>query len=479
MGVVVGTLTQALIVPNFLSTEENGLLAMLMSWMLILVFVANLGFNAAGVRFFDRFRNADESHRGFLFNGLFFTGVGFLLVLGIAYFFKDHIVHSKIGDSTLFEKYYYYILPLTFFTVCFNLFDNYAKGLYDTVAGNFLSQFLQRLLVLLTIVLYAADWVNLNQFVFLWVIGMSLPAVLMAIHAKRLGDFSLKPNPYFWNSEFRKEFFTFAGFSMVTGLSSIVITKLDILMVYDYLGLSNSGIYNTSILFGSVMTMSYLINLKASTAIVLDAMAAKDYPKVQQIFNKSSVTQMLFGTLLLSLVWVNVDTLFSFIKPEYAAGKYVLLIIGLAKLYDLASGINTLILSYSKYYKLDSLLVLTFIGLLFLLNHLLIPRFGLNGAAIAALIATAYYNSLRNYLIWRFFKIHPYSWKLLYILAFGILLVLIGQFLPNLGSSVFMRLLSLSYKCTLLGGLYLLFIYKSNFSKEINELIDRILGLLP
>ncbi|AWV99689.1 oligosaccharide flippase family protein [Arcticibacterium luteifluviistationis] len=474
-GVLVGTFTQAFLIPNFLTVEQNGLLAMLMSWMFILVFIASLGFNSAGIKYFNFFRNAEKKHQGYLFNGLVVFLVGMVLCTLALIVFKEQIVKSSVGDNTLFKEYFFYIIPITAFVALFNLFDNYAKGLYDTVRGNVLSQFLQRFLILLAVLTFIFEWVNFDRFVLLWAIGISIPTILMFVHITNLEGFSLKPSSHFLKSDFKTEFFRFASFSVLTGLSSIVITKLDTLMVYDYLGLGQTGIYNTCLLFGSVMTISYNVSMKASTAIVLDAMKENDFDKIQTIFTKSSMTQLIFGTGLLMLVWVNVDVLFSFIKPEYAAGKYVLLIIGLAKLYDLASGINSLILAYSKYYKLDSLLVLTFVGLLLLLNHVLIPRFGLNGAAAAAFLSIVYYNSARNYLIWRFFKVHPYNWKLLYVVLVGVGLMLVGYLLPVFTGNALEKFFTLTYSSALLGGGYLFVIYKMNFSPDLNSIVDNLL----
>jgi O-antigen/teichoic acid export membrane protein len=478
LGVIVGTITQALIIPNFLTIEENGLLAMLSSWMFILVFTTNLGFTSAGTRFFDKFRDKSTNHKGFLFNGLIFLFIGFALTVLILVIFQNNILSSTVGDNSLFKKYYYYILPITLFTASFNIFDTYAKGLYDTIRGNFLSQFLLRLLVLCSILLYISQLIKFDLFISIWALAISVPAILMIIHAINLGDFSLKLQPFLWKSTFKKDFFSFAGFSIVTGLSSIVITRLDTLMVYEYLGLGQTGIYNTCLFFGSVMTMSYNINVKASSAIVIQALESKDYGKVRQIFKKSSLTQTIIGTLLLCLVWINIDTLFTFIKPEYAAGKYVILIIGIAKLYDLSSGINALILGYSKYYKLDSILVITFIGLLFLLNNYLIPLYGLNGAALAALISTIYYNSLRNILIWKYFKMHPYTYNLLKIFLVGLSVVFIGTYLPNSEIKTYGSFIDLCYKTGLMAIFYVVIIYRLNVSEDINGLIKSILQKL-
>ncbi len=473
IGVAVGTLTMALIVPNFFSVEEYGLINILSRCMMVLVVAASLGFNSAGTRFFKYFRDPERNHRGYLFNGLCVLGVGLLLSALFLYFFKDWILKTNGGDNTLFVKYYYLILPITISTGVFNLFDNYAKGLYDTVMGTFLSQLLQRALVLVCVIVYIAGVIDFNSFMYWWVAAISAPALLMVAHSIRLGNFSLKPDRFLWNSPIKEEFFRFAGFSVLTGISTIVITALDTMMVYKILGLGMSGIYNFCLLFGSVMTMSYNANVKAATPIVMDAIQKKETGRIESIFKKSGTTQLMFGTVLLVLVWVSVDSLFSLVKPEYLLGKTALIIIGVSKLYDLASGVNALILAYSRHYKYDSFLVLSFIGILYALNHYLIPPYGLEGAAYATLIATIYYNTARNALIWKFFRIHPYSTGQLKVIGIGLVLLLLGILLPEFKGSVMLSLLSIAYKSLVLILCFTALFYMTKISQEVNEVMEK------
>ncbi|MFN8429939.1 MAG: oligosaccharide flippase family protein [Spirosomataceae bacterium] len=474
LGVIVGTLTQAIIFPKYLSTEEVGLFAMIFNWTLILVFIATLGFNSSGTRFFEKFRNEEKKHNGYLFSGMIFLLVGSILVFILMLLFKNYIISSSKGDTQLFEKYFFLILPLTISLGVFNIFDNYAKGLYETVVGNFLNQFLQRFLVFLAVIFYILDLYNFKTFVFVWAISLAIPTLIMYFYCRALGGFSLLPNNFLLKASFLKEFNQFAAFSILTGLSSIVITKIDSLLVYEYLGLGQIGIYNFCLLFGSVMTISYNVNLKASTAIVLDALSKNDIPKINQIFIKSSQTQTLFGVALLLVVWLNIDSFFEFIKPEYAAGKYVILIIGISKIFDLASGINSLIMVYSKYYKLDSVLVISFVGLLFLLNHFFIPKYGLNGAAIAALIATFYYNIMRNMLIWKYFKIHPYSISLIKIVGIGIIIYFLISTFPNFRNNLMLTFFTMVYKSGIAIFIFIASIYIFKINEEVNQMLNNI-----
>ncbi|GHB56849.1 lipopolysaccharide biosynthesis protein [Persicitalea jodogahamensis] len=471
MGVGVGMLTQALIIPNFFTTQQNGLLQVLFAYALIVAQFASLGFNQAGTRFFGEFRDAGSRHRGYLFTGLLFSAVGYGAGTLALYLFKEQIIGSAEADRLLFSKYFDLMVPLSLATLLFYLFDNYAKGLYDTAHGNFYKEFLQRFLIFLSACLVAMGLIDFQVFILLWAFGICLPTLLMMFRAYQLGNFSLAPDRFFFKSGFRRQFLSFSLFSVATGFSSIVITQLDKLMVKEFLGLSETGIYATSLLFGSVMTLSYNITAKASTAIVLDAMHSEDYGKVASIYKKSGVTQLILGCLILLVTWVNIDLLFTFIKPAYAAGKYALIIIGLGKLFELANGINTLILAYSKYYKLDSLLIALFILVLFLLNRFLIPLYGLDGAALAAVASVTYYNVTRTFLIWKFFRIHPFSRVQLQILALGAVLLFLGFQLPSLGESLWERIATLVYRTALSGAAFGAGILWMNVSEDINSLV--------
>lgn len=475
LGIIIGTLTQAYLIPNYFSIEENGLIQLITRWMGTIIMFTGLGYSSAGVRFFRYFRSNENKHNGYLFNALILFAIGTALSIVFLYYFKDNILSSNKGDNTLFINYFYLIIPISIASGLFIIFDNYSKMLYDTVMSNFLNQFLLRFLAFSSISLFAGKWINFHQFIILWSIAMCFPTVIMIWHCYRLGNFSLKWSPFLRGANFKKEFINFALFSLITGLTNVIITNLDSFMVYQNLGLGKTGIYNTCLFFGSIMTMSYVISIKASTAIVIDAIENNEKDKLQKIFQKSSVTQLIFGSLIFIVAVASIDNAFLLIKPEYSIGKPIIIIIGLAKLYDLASGVNSLILSYSKYYKLDTLLVISFVGLLYVLNYYLIPKYDLLGAAASTLIAIVYYNTVRNLFIWKFFKIHPYTSAQLKIVLLGICVLLLGIYLPNFSNSRFITLSSIMYKSIILSVIYIIVIYKLNISPEINQVIQTLL----
>ncbi len=148
MGVGIGFITTAYLFPNYLSTETIGLFGLLMSWSVLLAQFSSLGINGVTERLFPYFRNKDNGHNGYLFIAFMVMAVGFGLFLFAYYIFSPWLIESNLEKSRLFSEYIYLLVPLTLFTLIYNVLDSYIKLLYDAVLGTFLIEFFQHLLLL-------------------------------------------------------------------------------------------------------------------------------------------------------------------------------------------------------------------------------------------------------------------------------------------------------------------------------------------
>lgn len=440
LGVVVGFVTQAFLVPIFLKPEENGLLGVLMAYTYIFIQLGSLGFNAGGNKFFSHFRDEENGHKGFLFVGILISTLGTTFILGVFYLlfnFTNLIGNGNVNDSQLtstllFQSYNWVIIPLTFGMVFFNLLDNYSKNLYETTFGTFLSQFLQRFLQLVAVVIFALGWVDFSQFIIIWVVSMVFYVIPMFWWIGRMKGFSLKPDFSFFRSKFKKEFYVYSMIAILTGFSSMVIQYIDKIMIFDMVGAEKTGVYNTAMYFISVIGISLISMNKAAIPIISNALHTKDYKLLDTVYSKSCISQLILGTLIFLLIIVNYELLFTEINDGYyLLGKWVVIIFGFGKLFDLATGLNGTIVALSKYYYYDIYIMVCLVVITIGLNYFLIPMFGINGAAIVALIATVFYNSARFLLLYRKMKLQPFNRKFLIVLGIGISLFFLVNYIPT------------------------------------------------
>lgn len=466
-GVLVGFVSQFFLIPHNISEAENGLLAVLLSYMYVLVQLSSLGFNAAGSRFFPHFRDAQKGHKGYLFLGLMSALVGFTIVSIGLYFFKDVIVKNE-EKSPLFADNFYLLLPITLATLLFNLLDNYAKNLYDTLTGTFLAQFLQRFLILLALLLVVFRFITFDQFIYLWVIAVGFYVVPMFLKAQKLDGFSLKPDFSVMTPAFSREFWFYAFLTILTGFSSMVILYIDKIMLAGISSYRETGIYNTASFFGSVMGMALMAVTKAAQPLIADSFAKKDLENITTIYKKSCTTSLIVGCWIFLGIYLNIDNLFLLLPPSYSAGKMVVIIICMGKLFDLATGLNGTILALSKYYIYDTYIMVGLIFITVSLNYFLIPIYGMNGAAFALAIATVYYNLARYLVVLIKLGMQPFSFDLVKAIIIALVSWLTINLLPELGSNKLMSIVDMGYRSAALTLLYGILIYWSNISPELN-----------
>ena len=175
----IGFISTGILMPRFLTEEENGIIKLLVSYSLLFAQFASLGFQTATVRFFPYFKDKKKGHNGF-FPLLTLVGVlGFCLFLIVYYLIKGPIIEYESGKNSAFASYFFLILPLTFFFLYFNLFDIYSRVLLKSTAGTFLKELFQRLLILLAILLYTFGKISFWEFTISYVAILSIPTVFL------------------------------------------------------------------------------------------------------------------------------------------------------------------------------------------------------------------------------------------------------------------------------------------------------------
>ncbi len=416
-GTGVGFISQGILFPNLLTTDQVGLLGVLLAYVVVLAQFSNLGLNGAGGRYFPYFRNHERQHNGYLLLSLLTTAMGVLLTSALLVAFRPWMVAMSLEKSALFVDYYFWLIPLTVFFVAFNVFDNYAKLLYDSVPGTLYQQFINRLIILTAIVAYGLEWLSFHQFMLAWMLAWLAPALLMGVRVVQKHGLYLSPRFLTVPPDLRRNLFRYSALSLFTALSSNIILTIGNIMINTNSGLSNAGIYSTATYFGSVIALPAASLYKVAGTIIADAWKRNDPAHIADVYARSCLNQLIIGTLVFVGIAANLPNVFQLLPPGYEAGYYVVLWIGLGKLIDMATGVNGVILATSRYYAYDSAF---FIGLLIVtisVNAWLIPRYGINGAAMGAAFVTALYNFVRTVFVWVAFQMQPFSWR------FGVVLV--------------------------------------------------------
>ena len=131
--------------------------------------------------------------------------------------------------------------------------------------------------------------------------------------------------------------------------------------------------------------------------------------------------------------------------------------------------INFSIISYSKYFRVNTLFIFILAISNVILNYYLINSFDIVGAALSTAISMLVFNILKTLFVAIKYKIHPFTWPLIIISLFLLLAIFMPLLFPEIFKSILLSLL-------ISGGFIILFIfvvYKLSISIEINRFIDK------
>jgi len=470
LGVLIGFLSVNILQPHALSTAQVGLLGILGPYSLMFAQFAILGFNGTA-RYFPYFRSEEKRHHGYLFLGIAISLIGMLIYVALAWLFKNDLISQKGQKITLFADYYWFLVPLTFFTLFFNLFNLYARMLYNTTSGTILNEFAKRLFILIPIVLIYFNLIQFSSFMWIWLLANIIPTLLLINRVRRDDQLFLQPDIPFLDKDIRKKMISISLFAILTGSAPLIIQNVDTYIIYKKFGLSETGIYTIAFYFGTIISIPTRSLYNIAFTFVTEAWKTNDLAKIRELYEKSCITQLLSALFLFILIWANVSNIFHILPPDYAAGKYVILFVGLGFIIDSAAGINNIVLGTSKYYRYDMLFYIFLIGLTIASNIILVPIYGITGAAMAYAITLFAFNLFRYLFILIAFKMQPFNYKSVVGIVAGVAIYYAAIYLPQLSNFIVDTIMRSIFITLTFGAA----VYYFNLSVDINQFMDKYL----
>ena len=474
VGVVLGFLTTGLLLPRLYSTDQVGLLKILVAYATLVAQFGTLGFNGVTIRLFPFFNDPKSHHHGFLSLALITGLIGFLITIGLYSIFKNWFIEFSLEKSSLLIDYLNYLIILIFFQIFFILFDGYYTALLNSIQGIFLREVFQRILIIIGIILYYLDFADFHQFVIFYIFSMSVPTLFILHSLIREGLFSLKTDFSFLKKELLTSIGLMALFSILNGFSMIIIQTVDTIMVNGMIGLSATGIYSVCFLFGIFVSLPARAILKIANIVSAEAWKNNDMSVIRNLYEKSCMTLFIIGLIMFLGLWANIDNIFHILGPQYATGKWVIFFIGLGSLVDMTTGANSSILGSSAFYKIQTAFLMVLVVSLIASNLLLIPIFGITGAALGGAVSLSILNLLRFFYLWYKFNLQPFNFRFILVAIIGIGAYLLSALLPVLSNFI----ADILVRSSILTILFCLPIYLMKISPDINAKTDEFLSFI-
>lgn len=473
-GLIIGYINMGIIMPRVLQTDQIGFIQLFAAIAVLFSRFASLGFPSVINRMFPFFRNKKYGNNGFLFLAFITVLLGFLLSVIAFFILKPNILESNLEQSPLIVEYIGLLIPVVFFRILFLILDNYNKVLYDAVTGTFWNEFVHKTINLLLIVAVAIDLIEFRQFFFGYIVSLSLPAIPLIFTLLKKGEFNLKPNFTFLSKTLIKEIIVVSLFGLANGFSGILTTNIDKIFINHYLSLEEVGIFSVCALFATIILIPSKAIKNISTGIIAQAWKKNNIKHIRDIYLKASLNQSILGSLIFMGLIVNLNNIFTILPEEYGAGRLVIIIYSLGVLIRVSNTNSGVILVTSKYYKALTYIILLQVGVAVLANMFFIPRYGIEGAALAVLSTYLFRTILITIYIKVRFNLFCYTRNHIFIILIALVSIVVGFALPETEKLI----PDILIKSIPAGLIFMGLILVLQLSEEMNNLYKQLLNTI-
>lgn len=470
LGILLGFLNMAILFPFILTTEQIGLYAVIAAIGQIGSNMVRLGVPNIALRYLPFYREHEGDKAKFIGFQIFLIAVGGAFFVLLYFLLKPLLIHWFQHDSSLFVGYSNLVVPFTLFMLAFELFYGFCRAHLLTVAAGFARDVLFRVVIFALIISYHYQLISFHQFIWVYSFAYALPTVFLMVYL--VGKKQLAVNFRFGSLGNVKEMLVYGGFVSMGSLSTVLLNELDKIMITGMVDLDATGIYAISAFFGAVIVAPARSLLMVASPIIAQFMKDGDMEKISRVYSKSAINMLAIGLLIYIGLCINLHNVFAILPVKYAPGYYVVIFIGLSKLFEMATGANGDIILNSKYFRYDLLFNFCLAVLAIGTNMLLIPLYGITGAAIATAISMFLFNAFRGLFIYWKYRMQPYSLKTLYCIGIGLLVLGINYFLPQWHNLY----LDIIIRSSIVVGVYVPLLLAFHISPDINGLVANLLG---
>jgi len=382
-GLVVGFIFTYLIALNY-GAKVNGLIALSFTLFLCVSILGRLGIEVNLVRFYSLTKN--ESDKGLFYKVLLTAFLFSSLVAVLLYIFQDVFVYDIFKKPQLKPYIFWVVISIPLWSivlVCGGLFR--AKKLNNWfVFFNNSGRFMLALIAFIILLFLYEDSLNPIKAHFYGVLVLAIIGILQS--RKELKGISFR-------SESKLNLFIKDSLPMMfSGAIIVFLGWADTFVLGIYESDDVIGVYNIA------------IKLAALTSFSFNALNSILAPKIAKNFHDGDVlgykkiirfTANLNFFVTLFVVFVIIclrNYLLGIFGTEFLSGSNVLIVLCFGQLIISLSGSVAIILQMTGNQKAYQYMVFMALILNIILNFILTPVYGVNGAAVATVISIASWN---------------------------------------------------------------------------------------
>jgi len=466
IGMAIGAINTVIIYPNVFkdNPEHFGLIQILIAYAIVISTITTFGIPKTFVRFFPAIKEKGQLY----FLSLITPLVGFVLA-SISYILFKEEFFVLLNASDLLKENFFYIVLLVFFIGFYDVLTSISRSFLDAATPIFINEVFLKFYSMSMLLLHWFGLIDFSTFLKVYLFGYVFKFMILFFIQWKNNHLDFEYSVQKLNL---KEIISFGLFVLVGGTSIMIVTRLDMMMIGSLLDLEQVAFYTVAFFIGNAIKVPGKSIATISTPLIAKAWENQNMKEIQILYAKSSINQLIIGGVFFLCVWINIDQIFSLLPLKFQGGKWVVFYIGLSQLFNIASGVNGAIIINSKYYKYDLYTNILLVVITIASNLILIPKHGIDGAAMATALSVLIFNLIRLVLIKVKMKMHPFSLNSLKTIIVLFTIYYLLQYLPKTS----IVLLDIFWKSSITIIIYIPLVLWLNLSEDLTAIVNDMKG---
>lgn len=437
LGFAIGGINTLFLFPHFFTDDQFALTRLFLDVGVIMLPFCTLSMGPTMNRFYPYYSSRLEDRKNDMLGWVLLASLaGYLLFVLGTLVFKDLIIRKYSKNAPMFLEYFYLLYPFMFCYSFFAIIENYSWSRHQTVAPNFLKELVVRVGTSLLIVLYIFKVLDFVQFLWLFNLmwGAVLAILVMFLQRKQLIHVSFRVS--FVTKKLLRPMSIYSVSLLLATSFTLLANNIAPLIISSTDGLKNVAYLSVAMYMATLIQVPQRSISAIALPVLAEAWVEKDMSKIQDIYRKSSLLQLIAALYIFLGIWLSIDPFFQLLPSEYVVGKYVFFYLGISKIIDLGTGVNSQLLSTSKLWRFDLISSVMLITLSIPLNYMLIRTYGILGSGYAALLSMFVFNAIRCLFIWKKFSLQPFTKQTVKALVIGLIAYWAVAWVPHISQPV-------------------------------------------
>ena len=394
----------SLFLTNFYSPEDVGRYDFVRATIMILSGASLIGTNQSIIYYSGvlKSKNSLSFIKNIYYKMVKMTGLICLLFLLVGAMISEQMINELFNKKDAYDLILSTIVALFFYTITMLNIDT-LRALDKTIVSELYRNIFRYLPVFVfSIVLFFAqkqEWlieVFLGGFLLLFIATTIQTTALF----KKFKDNTTKDSRFSYTEIFKRSYPM-----ALSAVAYFIMQSVDIIILTAYEGYDKVAYYSIAVKLATVTALALMsVNIVVAPKIA-EIYNNNDHGKLNKLIKDSSRIIFSISIPILAILFVFSELMLSFFGENYVLAKDALSILLAAQFFSSICGPGAIYLNMTgKQQKLNKILIAgLFINVI--LNFVLIPSYGIEGAAIATLISMLFWNSLIVSVIYKSDKI--------------------------------------------------------------------------